>query len=101
MTIGAMIRKNVTTANLLPFRATSLYAKFVGQLYVVFSYREDWPIYVHHPEHGWFSNADPAYSRTTAQHMSIARPTGADLKPMTLTHMLGFISQNKEATATA
>lgn len=100
MTQGALTRRNHDTAQLKPFRAASLYAKLVGPLYAVFSYREDWPIYVHHPEHGWFSNADKPYSRTTARHMSFARPTGADLKPMTLANMLGFIRQNKEATAT-
>lgn len=93
MSNGALAPRRHEVENLETFESTSLYAKNVGDLYVVFSYRDDWPIYVHHPLHGWFENSDPPYSQTTARHMSAARPLGATLRPLSRDNMLALIAR--------
>ena len=50
----------------------SVYAKWVGDRYVVYSYGEHFPLYVWTGNH-WFVNADK-YSVTTSKHASLCNP---------------------------
>jgi hypothetical protein len=63
----------------LPFKGSNLWGEWVKPLtnnkqqYVVYSYGQHFPVYVY-SEGMWFENEDK-YSRTTARHLSQARPT--------------------------
>lgn len=63
----------------LPFKGSNLWGEWVKPLahdkqqYVVYSYGQHFPAYVY-AEGMWFENEDK-YSRTTARHLSQARPT--------------------------
>jgi hypothetical protein len=68
----------------LPFKGSNLNGEWVKPLtalrnetdkqqYVVYSYGQHFPVYVY-SEGMWFENEDK-YSRTTARHLSQARPT--------------------------
>ena len=52
----------------------TMYSEFNGDLYVVYSYGQHFPMYVFDTTtHMWFGNSDK-YSRTTSQHQSKAHP---------------------------
>lgn len=60
----------------LPFKANHIFAKWIGDLYVVYSYGLHWPLFVWHGSHEngrWYENED-GYSRTTSKHRSQAHP---------------------------
>lgn len=71
---------------------SSLWSEQRGDLYVVFSYRYIWPIYVNW-KGVWFANEDK-FSRTTTKHQGQAHP----LKPVLYLsrHILLDIIQNGE-----
>lgn len=54
------------------FQGSNLYAERRGGTYVVFSYGEHFPLFIHRSGE-WFENAD-RYSVTTARHRSYAHP---------------------------
>lgn len=58
----------------------TLYAYWRGsgdsKRYCVFSYHNDWPIFIWVPHiNTWFEN-ETKYSSTTSRHVSLARPSG-------------------------
>lgn len=69
-------RRNDDVARLKPFRDANKYAinSDNGRLYVVYSYRDTWPLLVFDRAFGqWYANED-RYSATTTRHMSQCRP---------------------------
>lgn len=60
------------------FRGSNLYAEYVGDTYVCYSYGEHFPLYMHH-DGQWYVNMD-SYSVTTSRHRNQAHPgAGIDL----------------------
>lgn len=58
---------------LKPFIGSNLTAIEKDGMYIVYSYGEHFPAYIH-AEGAWFENEDD-YSASTKRHMSQARPT--------------------------
>jgi hypothetical protein len=83
----------------LPFKGSNLYARWVypyiaeePPMYVVFSFRDDWPLYIWEPvERTWFQNVE-GYSPTTSQHSSDANP-GYDTLPLDTDTMLDIMNR--------
>jgi len=64
-----------------PFRGSNVWGEwgqnaYDNKLYVVYSYRYTWPLFVY-DEHAdtWYENASK-FSRTTSKHLTQCRPTG-------------------------
>lgn len=57
---------------LKPFKANNLYATYVNNTYVVFSYGEHFPIYAYH-QGTWYANEDRR-SQSTKRHQTYAKP---------------------------
>jgi hypothetical protein len=61
----------------------SVYANDSTSLYVVYSYGEHFPIYIHdYTTHTWFGNSDK-YSPTTTRHQTLARPDADHINMLT------------------
>lgn len=60
-----------------PFKDTNKFARREGELYVVYSFGQHWPMFIHDGRTGqWFENED-RYSRTTSKHRTQCYPLGA------------------------
>lgn len=77
--------------NLCPFQANNLYAQNRGRFYVVFSYGEHWPLWVHdNRSHVWYENSDK-YSVTTGRHKSQSRPSEGPCIPVGVQDLIRLI----------
>lgn len=69
-------RQYVTS--LTPFMGSNLFSVAYDDLYVVYSYGNHFPIYIHSAlSGGWYANSD-RYSSSTSRHQSLARPFAVD-----------------------
>jgi hypothetical protein len=60
-----------------PFKDTNKFARYEGELYVVYSFGQHWPMFIYDPAAGqWFENED-RFSRTTSKHHTQCYPIGA------------------------
>lgn len=57
------------------FKGVNLYSANIGYLYAVFSYSQQYPLYVY-ANGTWYENSDKS-SQTTERHRGCARPDGA------------------------
>jgi hypothetical protein len=56
------------------FQGANLFGQNRGNIYVVFSYGEHWPLFIYDKRNNtWFENAD-RYSSTTSKHRSQSHP---------------------------
>lgn len=56
------------------FQGSNLFSVIKGRLYIVYSYGEHWPLFVHDGRTGvWYENQDK-YSQSTAKHRSQTHP---------------------------
>ena len=64
------------------FNGSNLFARWHGNVYVVYSYGEHYPMFLwidpDKPDGGWYENSD-RYSVSTSKHHSQARPLKADI----------------------
>lgn len=70
--------------NLTAFRNNNhtVYSEDRGDLYVVYSYGDHFPMYVYdYASRTWFGN-DSKYSSTTSRHQSLARPRADEIEWM-------------------
>lgn len=80
------------------FRDTNKWAKWeTPELYVVYSYRDDWPLFVYDaPNETWYENED-RFSRTTSKHRSQCFPIGAtapETEKVSVGWLNGFIQHH-------
>ena len=67
----------------LPFRGSNTWAEwgvnaYDNKLYVVYSYRYTWPMFVYDDTaEAWYENTSQ-FSQTTSRHRNQCRPTGVD-----------------------
>ena len=55
------------------FQASNLYARWMYDRYVVFSYGPHWPLFVYDQKKGWFENSE-RYSVSTSKHRTQSHP---------------------------
>lgn len=91
-------RRNQDVANLRTFKDTNKYAttEAGGRLYVVRSYGEHWPLFVHDKATGmWLDNEDK-YGVTTSKHRSQCYPYGVpdtDIERASCRYMKEYIAK--------
>ena len=64
------------------FNGSNLFSRWHGNVYVVYSYGEHYPMFLwidpERADGGWYENSDK-YSRSTSKHHSQARPLNAEV----------------------
>ena len=64
------------------FTRGTIFARWHGNVYVVYSYGDHYPMFLwippDKPDGGWYENSD-GYSRSTSKHHSNARPLAANI----------------------
>lgn len=73
---------------LVPFTGNNTFARHVGPAYVVYSYGEHWPLFVH-MDGQWYENGD-RYSVTTSKHRSQLHPL-TDTNIVSITELCDMI----------
>jgi len=81
----ANIRASEYVTERKPFRGSNLFARHIGQAYVVFSYGMHWPLYAYR-DGVWYENME-RYSVTTSKHRRQARPAGVETVLKNVTSM--------------
>jgi len=56
--------------NRTPFKKGNMYGQSSGDLYVVYSYGDHWPLAFHTPHHGWVVNDTKYDGPTTVRHQT-------------------------------
>lgn len=86
-------RRYVT--RLVPFKASNLFAEYIGHLYVVYSYGHHWPMLVWDDNReAWFINTDTRRrSRSTNRQMSQATPWDNPMNDMRHDEMLTLVNK--------
>lgn len=93
-------RRNHDVASLTPFKDTNKYARneAAGRLYVVYSYRDTWPMFVFDRQTGtWYENEDK-YSVTTSKHRTQCVPYDTKLEQANTRWLVKFIEESQAET---
>jgi hypothetical protein len=83
---AALIRQRKT------FKAGNVFAEVRNGLYVAYSYGNHYPLAVHHPERGWFTNITPFSISTSYQKSKLGIRTLSDQGRLT-TELLQMIAK--------
>lgn len=69
-------RRNHDVQDLRPFKDTNKYARNEanGRLYVVYSYRDTWPMFIYDRQTGMWYETENKYSVTTSRHRTQCHP---------------------------
>jgi hypothetical protein len=93
-------RRNDDVAQLKPFRDANKYAINTdnGRLYVVYSYRDTWPILAYdRATLTWYENKD-RYSRTTSRHVTMCHPL-VPTEKLSVQELLNMLASTKHLIA--
>lgn len=79
------------------FTGNNVYAKRIGPLYAVFSYRDTWPLFIYGAGF-WFINQDK-YSRTTSKHHGMLCPS-TNTRKLPVSEMVDLLNPHTHSGAT-
>lgn len=85
--VGPLVRDRIPFNN----SSGSLWGTTMNGMYVVFSYRTSWPLFVYEPKtERWYANEDK-YSVTSSNHFSCAHPH-CETYPLSVTALRELIN---------
>jgi len=74
------------------FEGNNLYARNEGDLYVVYSYRDNYPIFIYDSQTGVWIENETKYSPTTSKHVTQSRPDAEDIHRLPLDEINNVLS---------
>lgn len=77
------------------FKGNNIFARHYGPLYAVFSYRHDWPLFIHGAGM-WFENKDK-FSRSTSRHHTAAHPLSHNTRKLSVHEMNDLLNPHTQA----
>ena len=77
------------------FKGNNIFARHYGPLYAVFSYRHDWPLFIH-AAGLWFENQD-RFSRTTSKHHAYAKPYYIETRKLSVDAMNDLLNPHTQS----